>query len=358
MQLLNLTHTQLLDLPERLQTSLQDIVHQVQIESYHCIKHPEYKSLELPESVISRFEQLPLEIQNRHLTKQLSGFLYSVYYNGSQTVAIANDAQDKNWVNDTTFGIDFDFYERLHSRNKSEGYWSHDWLVIKEERDGNLVVHKNGLNLHIERDIYLSPADKMATVGNLVAIKMPKNLVQNGFYMAISNAGYQDHLDITRIYFNLIPEGSVELMESLTARLNAISISFCFKALYNPSDYRRYDSAVLYFNKQHYPVVHQVLKSVYFENQSYFLENVPLFTKLLAPGLACAEEPQKKFTQQESFGTNRCQIIANGLINAWHQGNDTPEGRMMSIFQSFLSEGISLKYPYLNANSEDIYTPL
>jgi hypothetical protein len=83
-----------------------------------------------------------------------------------------------------------------------------------------------------------------------------------------------------------------------------------------------------------------------------------LFTKLLAPGLACAEEPDQKFGEQESFGTHRCQIIANGLIAAWQQGDDSPEGRMASIFKHFSLQKIQLQCPYLNPRSQDIYTPL
>jgi len=41
--------------------------------------------------------------------------------------------------------------------------------------------------------------------------------------------------------------------------------------------------------------------------------------KLLAPGLALAEEPNQKFTAQESFGMNRCQIITNGFLEAWQK---------------------------------------
>jgi len=70
---------------------------------------------------------------------------------------------------------------------------------------------------------------------------------------------------------------------------------------------------------------------------------VPLFTKLLAPGLALAEEPNQKFTAQESFGMNRCQIITNGFLEAW-QKVMAPEGLMASI-QQFSLLGIKFSVP-------------
>lgn len=75
----------------------------------------------------------------------------------------------------------------------------------------------------------------------------------------------------------------------------------------------------------------------------------------LAPGLGLAEEPNQKFAVQESFGINRCQIVANGLLEAWQQGDDSPKVRMQTILGQFSRLGIDLQRPYVNANSEDIY---
>jgi hypothetical protein len=160
-----------------------------------------------------------------------------------------------------------------------------------------------------------------------------------------------------RIYFNLTPEGAVAVMGSLTRWLNEKAIPFSFKVLYNPGDYERHDSGVLYFDKSDYEVVRKVLQAVYGENESHFQPEVPLFTMQLALGLGLAEEPDSKFVAQESFGMNRCQIVANGLLEAWHNGDDSPEGRMNAILQQFSLLSIELQCPYLNANSEDIYTP-
>ncbi|MDZ8024878.1 MAG: T3SS effector HopA1 family protein [Nostoc sp. SerVER01] len=364
MQLLDSLQTQLSEVPEPLQTSLQDIIHKVEIQSHYCIQHPDYKPMELPESAIAGFQQLPLDLQNKFLSLQLRSFLYGIYYNGSLKSALAPDADttnlalNQNLENNTLLGVDVAFYERLHESNKGEGYFSNDWLVIKEENDGILIVYKNGLKLHIQRNIHLQPAQQNITVGNSVAIRMPKNLVQNGFYMAIGNAASHQNQNIVRVYFNLSAEGAVAVMDSLTTQLNSIDIPFSFKALYNPSDYGRCDSAVLYFDKNRYELVHPVLERVYLENQSYFQKQVPLFTKSIAPGLAIAEEPDQKLSDHESFGTNRCQIIANGLLDSWLQGNNTPAERMTAVLQHFSLHKIELQRPYLNANSEDIYTCL
>lgn len=370
---------QLLDYPEILQTtvagdrvldSLQDIANKVQIKSDFCISHPDYKPLELPEEVASRFQSLPLELRNKYLSLRLRSFLYGIYYNASLRKSLAPEADSmdleaqQNLENNTYLGVDLKFYDRLHESNCGEGYFDPGWSVVKQEDDGSLAVTKNHLTLHIQRDRHLRLEDKSAAVGDSVAIRKPRNVVQNGFYMAVGNKGSQrlDNSNVdsqtVRIYFNLSPEGAVAIMAAITRHLNEISLPFSFKALYNPSAYERYDSAVLYFGKGNYEAVRQVLQTVYTENRSHFQPEVPLFAKFLAPGLALAEEPDRKFTAKESFGTHRCQIVANGLLEPWQNGDDSPDSRMASITKNFSLLGIDLSRSYLNANSQDVYTAL
>lgn len=352
---------------KRIFSVLQDII-KTEIKPNFCILHPEYQPSELPEEVIARFQGMPSEVQNRYISLILRSFLYGIFYNGSMRSVLALDAPNKaqplDLDNNTVLGVDLKFYEQLHNSNCGKGYFDSGWLILREETDGSLAVKKGELTLHIEREHHLQHNEKSATVGNTVAILMPKNFVQNGFYMAVSNQGVEDYThpeqpsQTVRVYFHLTPEGAIAVMSALTQQLNEIGIPFTFKALYNPGDYGRYDSGVLYFQKNHYATVRSVLQIVYIQTRKHFQPEIPLFTKFLASGLGLAEEPDQKFSTQESFGMNRCQIVANGLLSAWHQGDDTPEARLNAIFQSFSLLGIDWERAYLNAKSEDIYTPL
>lgn len=347
--------------------TLQDIAHKVQIQSNFCIHHPDYKPLELPPETVTRFQQIPVELQHKYLTLQLQSFLYGIYYNGSMRSALTPKAESEETTlplkleNNTLLGIDLEFYERLHQSNCGEGYFAPNWQVIGQESNSSWVVTKGGLTLHIEPERHLQKVEQSAMIGSTVAIRMPKNLVQNGFYMAVSNVGFDSHSQmnddspIIRIYFHLTSEGAVAVMARLTEQLNNIKVPFRFKVLYNPADYKRYDSGVLYFARSNYPIVQPVLQSTYAKNQLHFQPQVPLFTKQLAPGLAVAEEPDRKFVVQESFGMNRCQIIANGLLQSWLKGETSPEERLASILRNFSLFGIELERSFLNANSQDIY---
>ncbi|AFZ01492.1 T3SS effector HopA1 family protein [Calothrix sp. PCC 6303] len=374
MQLLNSMHTQLQPptdkLNKRLLDVLEDIVNNIEIKSDFSIRHQNYKPSEIPAETIDRFQKLPDAMQEKYLSLQLQKFLYGVYYNGSiQSETATEETENKlplDLENNTALGVDLAFYDRLHESNAGNGYFQPGWLILKEESDGSLAVIKNGLRLHIRRNKHLQPSEREASIGDIVAVKMPKNIVQNGFYLAVGNAGLYrsvdkaiEHRGITvRIYFNLTPSGAVAVMGRLTNYLNEANIPFQLKFLYNPKDYKRHDSGVLYVDKQDYQLVNKFLNSIYLEHQTDFKLEIPLFTKQLAPGLGLAEEPDQKFRDRESFGMNRCQIIANALLEVWYRGKNTPTDRMRAIFDHFSNIGISLEQVYLNANSEDIYTCL
>ena len=364
-QLLDSPQSQLNNCSHRLQTILEDIVNQVEIRADFSVRHPDYQPLELHEEAKTRFQKMPEQMQQKFLSLQLRSFLYGIYYSGAMRQALALDAEENNLPldleNNTVLGIDLEFYNRLDKSNTSQGYFEPGWLILKEEEDGSLIVKKSSLKLHIERDKHLQPSERYAVVGDTVSIKMPKNLVQNGFYMSVSNTRVnlpQDESCIVRIYFNLTPEGAIAVMGSLTQQLNDRNIPFDFKVLYNPQDYQRHDSGVLYFDKSNYEQIHQILQEIYQENQAHFKAEVPLFTLQLAPGLALAEEPEQKFAEKESFGLNRCQIIANGLLDAWYQDKNLPDEKMQCIFEQFSLSGIDSSHTYLNAGSEDIYLKL
>jgi len=353
-----------------LQTSLLDIAKNININAKFCISHPDYQPFALPVQVAQRFQQNAPALQHKYLTLLVRNFLYGIYYNGSLKTTLALDNETTNYwghqnlETHSLLDVDWGFYEQLHTSNHGKGYFDPSWRVLSREPDGTMAVIKGGLTLYIEPDCHLKPSKKSPKVGELVAIWMPKNRLQKGCYLAVSNVGQEKHthpdgnLGTGRIYFNFTSSGAIACMDGLTQQLNAAHIPFTFQVLYHPAAYGRYDSGILYFEAQDYPALHKILQSVYRGCESHFQAEIPLFTKFLAPGLGLAEEPTQKFAAQESFGINRCQIVANALLEAWEKGQNTMEERMRMIEQHFAQHSIDLQRPYLNPSSEDIYYPL
>jgi HopA1 effector protein family len=367
------TSTMLDSIDRSLRTILEDIATNIQIKGGLEIVHPDYPAPDLPEEFINRIKGLSIELKQKYLAAQLRNFLYSVYYNGSsKPVKIVDSQTSSNWKNSTFLGMDLQFYQQIQANNYGTGYLDRNWQIIRAEADGTLAVKKNGLTIHITREACaLSnedrqlPASELSTeIGDFISVKMPHNLVQNGFYVAVGNAGSYDlqlqALDrmLVRVYFHITPNGALSVMESLTQLLNVANIPFHFKVLYNPHDYNRHDTGVLYIQRYYYPTVEIVLGQIYRKHHQHFQPETPLFTKPIASGLAIAEEPDVRFAESESFGMNRCHIIADGLITADSRGEIEPQLKLGAIVQSFDRVGIDLAAPFLNPGSVDIYASL
>lgn len=349
-----------------LMLALKDIAGNIEIRNDLSIHHPRYKPLEIPAKAVARFQKMPAQIEQKFLSSQLCSFLYGIYYNGSMRSEFALNAPAisplLNLENNLLMGIDMAFFQRLHDANHGEGYFSEGWLILsaESENDDSLVVKNSGLRFYIERERHLRATERQAKVGETVAIKLPKNRLQNEFYVAIGNLGFNSPTTtdmLVRIYFNLTPEGAVAVMKSLTRMLNQAGILFSFKVLYNPQQYHRFDAGVLYFDKVDYEAVSLILAAIHIEYRSHFVPEVPLFTKPLAVGMSVAEEPNLKFAQSESFGMNRCQIVTDGLLKAFYAGQDSAAERMNAILGQFAIVGVDLQHPYLNCDFEDIYHP-
>jgi hypothetical protein len=357
-----------IDIDPALLATLYDIASKVELQSDFRIVHPDYQPFELSPEIVASLRKLPHDIQQRYACLQLRGFLYGIYYNGHLLPSLALDAVKKqlptDLENSTFLGVDQDFLAQLHHNNSGSGYFDMGWSVLRETEDNSLLVQKGDLKVRIERDRHLQSMHQAATPGEEVAILMPKNLIQKGFYLAVGNAGspgqpsVQTTQPTVRIYFNLLPEGAVVLMKDLTTQLNHGYIPFIFKVLYNPADYHRYDAGVLYFDQAHYTTVRQVIQTAYKSCQPYLRERVPLFTKPLIPGLGLAEQPQEQFSASEGFGENRCQILATALLTIHQKGISSFDDRLSVMMQHFAHFRIDLRYPYLNPDSDDIYSPL
>lgn len=353
-----------------LQTALQDMAQHLQIETF-AIHHPDYHSLELSDQMLEQIRHLPQDIQDQLLNLQLQGFLYGTYYNGSMQATLAKtDSPSAKPLelleNNTLMGVDIDFYHQIHNSNCGIGYFDPGWLVLQQTSSGHIAVTKDGLTLHIHPEQHLESHEQAILqqngsselINRNVAIRLPANQVQNGFYVAVSNLGLPrvDTQPLVRIYLNLTATAAPEIMNELTDQLNHQTIPFSFKVLYNAAAYQRHDSGVLYFNRANYPVIQQVLDELYPAWRSRLKPEVPLFTKWLASGIGLAEEPLQKSFEQESFGMNRCQLVAKGLLNAHQQGDKSPEQRLQAIRAAFMQAGVDLCYPYLNPGSSDIYS--
>lgn len=230
--------------------------------------------------------------------------------------------------------------------------------TIERVIDGSAVVARKGSGLRLftpGQYLLLRGPSASLEKGQQLLICQPKDSTthQPGYYHAWGETlgDYSDHSNLVRFYWNTDPDGAVTLIDLVTRRFNRFQVPFQVKCPSFRELYDRCDAVVLYVSKWHYRIAAQLVEEFYEIVQSRLKDETPLFTKKLNAGLGFAEDPDNT----ESFGTDRCGILAKALIEASRQGLATEEAKLNTLRAAFEARGLSLARPYLNAGSNDEY---
>ena len=286
--------------------------------------------------------------QANPLAKLLEQMLYQHCYCRTFDGALRDDAQEPFQ------GIDLT--PALSEANASRERWDSGWQVQQVLPSGQVLAQKAGRQRALWAGEFLStdaPGHAPRPGTNISVFFMRETTtMQPGFYFAFGEAqpGELDTFSLARFYWNLRPEGAAPLVGAVTRGLNRFQVPFRIKCLTNSAFYRRNDSAVLYVEKRFYPVTARVLAVVYEEASRHLRPDTPLFARRLADGLALAEEPYTG----ESFGMQRCRVLAEGLLSA-HARALRDDARLEEVGRTFEAYGFSLDAPHLNPRSVDVY---
>jgi hypothetical protein len=154
-----------------------------------------------------------------------------------------------------------------------------------------------------------------------------------------------------RFYWNIHPAGAAPLLAALGARLDRCRIPFQAKVPAHPAGYARADGGVLYLDAEDVEAARDILAAAYADMRPSMRPETPMFARPLAPGLAFAESPPGG----ESFGMQRCRLVAEGLVEAFVAAAVTPEARVEAILARVARYGFDLaaiernaatRYPY------------
>lgn len=334
---------------------LEDIVENLQITSDLTISYRDRP----PVTILSRLQeylnQISLVDRNRYLAAKLQNYLYSIFSCDLQPQNTKASQEVANYVNKWS---KTKFYQQLLQNNHGKGYSDPNWLVVKQEAN-YWHVTKNDLTLHIQPE-HLVESREQLHPGELIAIKMPPNLVDRGFYIAVGDSGSVNAADspeegvLTQIYFNVDAQGALVLLDNLTRKLNGIQIPFDFKIAYDENQFDDLNSAVLDFKSSDFELLYPIIKTVYQKNSSYFQSKVPFFCQPLAPGLGLTEKPRSPNFKQENLGQHYCGMIATALVEKWQQ-NGLTESKLADVLNYLSLAGVDIEHLYLNPDSIQSY---
>jgi hypothetical protein len=298
----------------------------------------------LPPEVTARMSP---DVARSYLRDRLRDRLYESFYCSGRAVPSRSDRGLGGPPGPSAFT------DSLSRANHGTGSSAAGWTVLRVEDDGRLVVRRGDLSLWVRPDEVQGGASE---AGAAVSVRMPPELLRlsPGYYMALGNRDLDLDEPLVRHYWHLGPSGAEALVAAGTRLLNEADLSFRIKVLIDPNLYVRCDAGLLYTPKARGREVAALLPELHAAVASHLRPGTPALTKALGEGVAVAEDPGG----EDSFGTDRCGILAEAMVRAFELGRESAPERLALVEEAFAQRGIALARPYLNAGSTDEYEPV
>ena len=333
--------------------SVQSVIDSVSISSYtNYTIFGDHVKIKLPNKLKTTLKKDKLR---NILIENLKDELYKRYYcTGTTNETISSSPE----YDVSRYHYDPFFVDKLSQSNKSHGYFDENWKIDSINKDKILVSGNMGkfyVSFKSDNKKYVSQYKK-PKIGQAIKIHTPKEMfnISPGFYMVNGDKSIDKDAQILRFYWNINPGGAMKLIHNITTIFNKINLPFKLKIINDPARFTRCDSAVLYVEKKNYLSILPYLQKIHKKIYLYMNNLVPSFTKKIAKGLAIAEDPG--ISTNESFGTNRCRILAEGLVKIFEIDNLGSPEKIKIIIDCFKENNINLEKPYMkNYTSKDFY---
>lgn len=303
-------------------------------------------------------------VATRRLIEKLAAQLYERCYvrqccANEQTTKVenANDSASALGGRDAVDLSDENLTPLFHAANDNKDGWDPGWQIYQAGSDGRHFVKKGDRSRAVvagEYSTYKWPG-VAPVAGDFVSVRMfaGSTDVQPSFFFAFGRtlSDQFDEYAIVRFYFHVSAEHAPNLMAKITACLNRYQIPFKFKALVQAKMYTRVDAAVLYIARRYFQIVAALIIDLQRDGQITLRDGHPLFSRTLIPGVGLAEDPNTG----TSFGMHRCTLFAQGLVDAWQEGQQECDAKLTAIEKVFAAHQLSLDKAYLNPRSSDIF---
>lgn len=251
---------------------------------------------------------------------------------------------------------DADFARRLAEANASRERWDPDWMIYQLGANGQVFVRKGERERMAMPGAFVSDMvfSQALQIGTNVRLRAPREApgLQPGYYFGFGETldELAEQLSLVRFYFHCAAEKAAPLLAALTSALNRFQVPFQVKAPISPGLYGRTDAVVLYVGARFFDITARIISSI--RERGALAPAVPLFTKRLWPGIGVAVEPGTG----ESFGSHRCRLAAEGIVDAWRQGKQDVPARLTAAAARFAAAGLDITRPYLGAGWVDLFS--
>ena len=248
-----------------------------------------------------------------------------------------------------------EFARRLAVANMGRERWDKGWVVQQFGSSGQAIVRKGDRERTALPGLYVFDGAPGMTpqIGSAVSLRAPSGSFESqpGYYFAFGETldEMADQLSTVRFYFNCAAESAAELLRELTLALNCFQTPFQMKMPSAPDFYGRTDAGVLYVGQRYFHIVSKIVAQAL--EKIALAAATPLFAKMLWPGVAAAVEPGTG----ESFGSHRCRLTAEGIVDAWLRGEQAVQARLAAVTARFAAAGLDVSRPWLGPNGVDLF---
>jgi hypothetical protein len=245
--------------------------------------------------------------------------------------------------------------DALRASHADTGCWSEGWTVERISNRGRILAERDGMRRLLDRVDFI-PLGRPCLpprVGDLVAITLRRDQMdEDGAYWFTVGGGWkaaEAPAGTVRLYWNVSIRCAPRLVDGLTRRLGGSVTGYALKVFL--AGVTRADSVVLYLLPEDIAPARKSVLEVVAELAGDLREPTPPLTLRLAPGLALAEDPGNG----QSFGQNRCGLVAEALAEESSRGRLTPESAVERIIERFRAAGLDPDRPYLAVGNTRVY---
>lgn len=255
--------------------------------------------------------------------------------------------------------LDLGLTDLLREAHVDARHWETGWAVDGVSSQGRVAVTRDG-RVRIVARVDVLPAARACLPprpGDAVRVVARRDVLDAATAFWFTYGGDWDESSLppalVRVYWNVRRRSVPALVTALTASLAEAETPYSLKVAVAERDGARPDRAVLYLTRDAFPAATPAIRDAHATLEDAFVPHVPRLTRLLAPGLALADDPGTG----DSFGQHCCALVADA-VSGDGAGSVDPEERVAAIVAHLAAAGLDPARPYLrSAGDEDVPWP-
>lgn len=250
---------------------------------------------------------------------------------------------------------DRDLCELFRVAHAASRRWEDGWRVAKISKRGRVAVTRGRERrvLHVIDCLPEDGDDTRIRPGDTVSVvaRRDSETMNPGDYVTFTESWHANRRSALRVYWNVTPAGAPKLIHALSRTL-VDTFPYFIKCPRRPAEFDRRDALVLYFPRARFEDATEAIVCAAKMAQNDLRDAVPPLTQMLLPGVGVAEDPS---AEDESFGSSRCALVAQGVMLGVSRGVIQPDMWAENVREVFASAGIPSDRPWADSDSSQEY---